>query len=259
MIPKRHHQNKWRLIVDLSSPDGCSVNDSIDHHTCSLSYISVGDIAASILHYGRGALMAKTDIKQAYRQLPVHPQDRHLLGMRWQGSLFADCSLPFGLRSAPLIFSAVADALEWIVRSRGFTSIFHYIDDFIVVGPTESEVCELSLHTLTQTCDILGMPIAHEEMEGPATRLTVLGIELDTAAMEMRLPSEKLERLSTLLKYWRGRKAGSRKDLESLARMLQHACNVVRPGRTFLRRVYELLARTYSYKPHYLVRLNAEC
>ena len=179
--------------------------------------------------------------------------------MRWHGNLFADCSLPFGLRSAPLIFSAVADALEWIVRSRGVTSIFHCIDNFIVVGPPESEVCELSLRTLTQTCDILGVPIAHEKTEGPATPLTVLGIELDTAAMEMRLPSEKLERLSTLLKYWRGRKAGSRKDLESLARMLQHACNVVRPGRIFLRRVYELLARTYSYKPHYLVRVNAEC
>lgn len=41
--------------------------------------------------------------------------------------------------------------------------------------------------------------------------------------------------------------------------MLQHACNVVRPGCNFLRHVYELLARTHSYKPHYSVRLNTEC
>ena len=252
-------QNKWCLIVDLSSPDGCSINDGIDLHTCSLSYVSVGDIAASILHYGRRALIAKTDIKQVYRQLPVHPQDCNLLSMRWQGSLFVDCSLPFGLHSAPLILSAVADALEWIARSRGATNIFHYIDDFIMVGSPQSEVCELSLRIFAHTCDTLGMPIAHEKTKGPATRLTVLGIELDTLAMEMRLPSEKLERLSTLLKHWRGRKADFRKDLKSLAGMLQHACNVVHPSCTFLRRVYELLARMHSYKSHYSVRLNTEC
>ena len=64
--------------------------------------------------------------------------------------------------------------------------------------------------------------------------------------MEMRLPPEKLERLSTLLKHWYGRKVGSHK-------VLQHACNVVRPDYTFLRSVYELLARTHRYKPHYSV------
>ena len=115
----------------------------------------------------------------------------------------------------------IADAMEWI---------HHYIDDFIVAGAPQSDVCKLSLRTLTQTCNILGMCINHEKTEGPANRLTVLGIEHNTSAMEMKLPPEKLEHLYTLLKHWCGRKAGSRKDLESLAEMLQHACNIVRPG-----------------------------
>lgn len=119
VIPKRHQQNKWRLILDLSSH---SVNDGIYSEWCSLSYVSVGDIAETILQLGQGTLIAKTDVKHAYRQIPVHPQDRPLLGMRWQGSLFVDGALPYGLRSAPLIFSAVADALEWIVRNRGVIS-----------------------------------------------------------------------------------------------------------------------------------------
>ena len=37
MIPKRHSPNNWRLIVDLSSPKGNSVNDGIDKELCSLS------------------------------------------------------------------------------------------------------------------------------------------------------------------------------------------------------------------------------
>ena len=96
--------------MDLSSPEDSSVNDGIDPSLCSLSYISIDIIA--ILCLGRGTLIAKTDIKHAYRQVPVHPQDRHLLGMQWQRGYYLDTVLPFGLRSAPLIFTAVADALE---------------------------------------------------------------------------------------------------------------------------------------------------
>ena len=43
LIPKPLQPGKWRLIVDLSSPAGASVNDAIDPSFCSLSYASVDD------------------------------------------------------------------------------------------------------------------------------------------------------------------------------------------------------------------------
>ena len=56
---------------------------------------------------GQGALLAKIDFKQAYCNIPVHPEDRPLLGMAWRGKVYLDKLLPFGLRSAPIIlFSA---------------------------------------------------------------------------------------------------------------------------------------------------------
>ena len=61
VIPKGQTR-KWRLIVDLSSPHGSSVNDGIDRELCSLSYVSVEDVASTILRLGRGTLMAKIDI-----------------------------------------------------------------------------------------------------------------------------------------------------------------------------------------------------
>ena len=61
--------------------------------------------------------MAKIDIKAAYRLIPVHPADRWLLGMQFEGAIFMDMVLPFGLRSAPKIFNAVANALEWPVET----------------------------------------------------------------------------------------------------------------------------------------------
>ena len=49
-------------------------------------------------------MLAKMDIEGAYRIIPVHPEDRGLLGVKWKRALFFDECLPFGLRSAPQIF-----------------------------------------------------------------------------------------------------------------------------------------------------------
>ena len=57
-------------------------------------------------------MIAKVDVRSAYRNIPIHPDDRWLLGMMWDGALYIDAALPFGLRSAPKIFTAVADAAQ---------------------------------------------------------------------------------------------------------------------------------------------------
>ena len=101
VIPKKHTPGKWRLIVDLSSPKDFSVNDGIPKEFCSLSYVSVDDVAKHVLELGPGTRMAKVDIRSAYRHVPVHPDDRPLLGMQWRGHICVDKALPFGLRSAP--------------------------------------------------------------------------------------------------------------------------------------------------------------
>jgi len=44
--------------------------------------------------------------------------------------------LPFGLRSAPKIFTALADVAEWIAKQAGVKRLMHYLDDFLVVGAT---------------------------------------------------------------------------------------------------------------------------
>ena len=58
-----------------------------------------------------GALMAKFDIASAYWSIPVHPENRLLLGMTWREDPLVSGALPFGLRSAPELFTALADAL----------------------------------------------------------------------------------------------------------------------------------------------------
>ena len=256
VIPKPHQHNKWRLITDLSSPAGASVNDAIDPSLCSLSYISVDQAANAAMQLGRGSLLAKIDIKSAYRLIPVHPYDRKFLGMLWDQQLYVDCMLPFGLRSAPKIFSAVADALEWCVGQQGVEHICHYLDDFLTMGPPASPICEENLLALERLCASLGVPLAPDKRMGPSPVLTFLGIVIDTERGELRLPDDKLQRLMDTLKVWLARRTCTRKELESLIGVLSYACKVVRPGRSFLRRAISLLSVVKL--PHHHVRLNAE-
>ena len=253
VIPKKG-LNKWRLILDLS-PEGRSVNDGIRQELCSLSYVSIDDAARAVARAGRGALLAKIDIKSAYRIVGVHPEDRLLLGMLWDEELYVDTALPFGLRSAPKIFTALADALEWVVRQTGVKVMLHYLDDFLLVGEPASEQCKDNLQKLLAVFTSLHIPVASEKLEGPTTCLSFLGIELDTYLMVLRLPQEKIEELRALLAHWRTKKWCLLKDLQSLVGKLQHACKVVRPGRTFLRRMFELLRGTP--KRQCFIRLNA--
>ena len=70
--------------LDLSSPEGASVNDGIHKELRPLQYIKVDEVVDTILKLGPGTELAKIDIQNAYR---IVPDGRHLLGMKWQGKL----------------------------------------------------------------------------------------------------------------------------------------------------------------------------
>ena len=254
LIPKKT-RGAWRLIVDLSSPEGASVNDGIEVPLCSLEYMSVEDALGTVRQLGRGTLLAKVDIQKAYRIVPVHPADRLLLGMQWEDNVYVDAALPFGLRSAPKIFTAVADAAEWIVRREGVPFVGHYLDDFLILGRPNSQECWQSLHQLQKVFEQLGLPIAPDKTEGPATVLSFLGIEIDTMAMEVRLPTNKLQALQATVSLWAAKRSCTRRELESLLGSLGHACCVVKEGKTFMRRLFDLLLVTR--RAHHYIRLNA--
>ena len=67
VIPKKHTPGKFRLIVDLSSPEGFSVNDAIEKDLCTVTYTSVDHAVGIVQSLGQGCLLAKLDLKEAYR------------------------------------------------------------------------------------------------------------------------------------------------------------------------------------------------
>lgn len=196
-------------------------------------------------------MLAKFDIEAAYRIIPVCLQDHLLLGMLWRGELFVDGTLPFGLRSAPKLFNAVADALLWTLGSHGVQSAIHYLNDFLIVGPPGTESCSRALATSLRLCKELGVPIAPHKLEGPSSTISFLGIQIDT---QEGLPLEKLSCLRALIAEWKGRKCCHKRKLLSLIGQLQHACRVERACWTFLRRMIDLSA--VAAELHHRICLN---
>ena len=222
-----------------------------------MSYMKVDDIIDGIMKYGRGTPMAKFDIESAYHNVPVHSDDQLLFGMKWRGEHFVDLALPFGLRSAPFIFSSIADLLEWILKyNYGVNFLLHSLDDFHTLGPPNSPICQNTIDTCVRLFGEWGIPLHPQKLEWPSTCMTVLGIELDSLTLQARLPREKFDRIAALLETWSAKKHSTRKELESLIGNLQHACKVIPQGRTFLRRMINLLSA--FWRDDHPIRLNQE-
>ena len=142
--------------------------------------------------------MAKYDVASTYRNEAISPDDCPLLGMQWSGQYFIDLVLPFGLRSAPFIFTAIADLVEWIlVHNYDVTFLRHYLDDFLTLGPPSSPVCHNNLQTCVRLCKQLGLPLHPDKLE--VLRLILPSLGLNLTLKHFRLASRLRRGIGLLL------------------------------------------------------------
>ena len=190
---------------------------------------------------GQGALLAKLDVKSAFRICPVRPVDWHLLGFSFKDMFFVDLCLPFGLRSSVNRFSQLADAILWILKNNyGIENATNYLDDYFLAAPGASQQCQEQLNLATSVFATLGIPLAPEKVIGPLNVITYLGIEIDSSKMELRLPEKKIEEMSGILAQLKGRKKCTKRELLSLIGKLSFASKIIPSGRTFIRRLIDL-------------------
>ena len=260
---KRSSPPKWRIINDLSWPAGHSINDSIPKDLYTCTYDSLDQAISHLKHLNKGALMSKLDLSDAFRHVLVHPDDWELLGSTWpvetNGELrtayFFDAFLPFGLRSSPNLFLKFADPLALVMENRNVFPVWHYSDDFWTCGPPAPDpTCANNLREMLNTCDDLGFSTNPAKTIAPCTKLELLGIELDSERQEARISDDRLREILHLLSSWKLRKSCTKRALQSLIGKLNFVCYVCRPGRTFLRRMINLLSKAQRATHH--IRLN---
>lgn len=114
-------------------------------------------------------------------------------------------------------------------------STVHYLDDFLFMGKTGTDQCDRLLKGFQSLCQELGVPFAVAKTEGPINKLTFLGVELDSVQQCSRLPMDKLLTLKKLFLQAKAAKKLTLKELQVLVGHLNLACQVIAPGRAFLR------------------------
>jgi hypothetical protein len=246
-----------RLIVDLSQPAGKSVNEFIPKEPFSVKYSKFDDAVQMVLESGKGCFMSKLDIKHAFRIIPVHPSQWHLLCYAFDGHWYVDMVLPFGLRSSPAIFCQFADLVRWILANcYNIPMVINYSDDFFQVSGLELSQANAELNTILTAFHDLGIPVAPDKVFGPCHRLPYLGIVIDSLSMTMEVTEERYHECMTTLPRWLNRSKCTKTQLRSLIGKLAFVAKVARPGRLFLRRLIDL-SKTVK-KGHHHISLNAD-
>src|SRR2546423_853085 len=239
----------WRRIHGLSYPIGQSVNDGIPEHYGTLVYQSIDDAIQLIGRHGRRAILRKRDLKDTFRKIPVSPFDYWLFIFEWDGKLYIDLFLPFGLRTAPFIFNLFSEALHWISNWVFGRDLVHYLDDFLFVSDPDPEF----FGTLTS---YLGLSEnVNKRKDGWVVDFT--GIELDSDLMEDRLPKDKHDRAIAGVQRLLTSGSVTHRTLENLLGFLSFCTKVIPLGRPFLRNLFNLLKRLSHLHPHAIRRLSA--
>jgi hypothetical protein len=240
---QKRGSTKVRVIHDLSFPRG---GDSINAGIADvyLPLASFGLAARAVRALGPGCLLIKLDVEAAYKQVPVRPEDWHLLGFMFEGKFYYERALPFGLRSSCRLWDMFAAALHFFCEhALGVSAphfVVHYVDDFLfVIDSADEAQARFMLEGALALCKFLGVPMSEAKTEGPVTCLVFLGITLDTVRMEARLDDSRLAELRSLCLAWQSKGTASAVELQSLAGKLNFACSVVRPGRIFIRHILQ--------------------
>ena len=223
MVPKSE-PGQYRLIQHLSYPEKTSINDGIAEEFKTVGYASIDDAISKLKIHGSQALMCKTDIDSAFRLIPINPEDYPLLGIQFNHRFYYDMCLPMGCSSSCHIFERFSTALEWIaVNKFGIQSVIHYLDDFLIVGPSNSNQCQTDLDNFLSMCAHIGVPNKAEKTVQPSTVINFLGIELDSMSRVACLPQVKLDKIQSTIRDMMNKTSVSLKDIQSLIGLLNFA------------------------------------
>ena len=158
------------------------------------------DLSVAIQIFNQGCHLFKFDLKSGYHHIEIFPAHRKFLTFAWDfgtGSsrYFQFCVLPFGLSSAPFIFTKMFKPLLKSWRSRGIP-IAIFLDDGLGGGsdPVSARINSLAVHS-----DLLKSGLVPNEDKSqwePIQIITWLGVILNTIDGSIKATDERIATLS---------------------------------------------------------------
>ena len=240
---KKGSQEK-RVIVNLSYPPGCGVNDFIDLEDyfgtpMDLRYPSVETLLQKVREKGRGCLLYKRDLKRCYRFIPVDYRDINYLGYTVDGHMFFDTSLPMGLSSSAYICQRTTNAIRYIANNKYELDTANYLDD--MGGVAFAHLGWHDFNTLGTVLRLCGAEENETKKYPPNTHMDWVGVLIDTLEFSVAVTPEKLVSTAALLSEWQSKATATRRELQSLIGTLNFLASCVPFSRTFMTRLLDQL------------------
>jgi len=203
--------SKIRPVLNMSAPKGASYNEALNEaHIPKLSMATARDFSYSAAAAGKGARMSKLDLKDAYKNIPSHPDLWAAQGFKWLGKYFVDLTTVFGSKSAPADFDCLGATLGELAKtiSRLPKEAYHRtLDDTTIVCKNGSRSGRRFVAAYRRICKFINIQLAEEDEErekafADSTEGTVLGIKFDTITGTWSLPDRRMSACSSLIKIF---------------------------------------------------------
>ena len=116
----------WRPIIDLST---------LNHYILKTKF-KMETVQSVLTSIRQGNWMCSIDLKDAYLQVPIHLNSRKYLRFKTPKGVFQFRALPFGLTTAPQVFTRVMAPVASILHQMGIR-LLRYLDDWLILASSE--------------------------------------------------------------------------------------------------------------------------
>ena len=142
----------------------------------------------------RRDFMAKVDLSDYFFHLPIPLEHREYFRFMWQGKKYQCTAMPFGLAPAPRLATKILQPVIRHLRSMGVRLVV-YIDDVLVLARSQEE-CLRHTQLLVDTLHYFGFGVHPDKIQAVPTRsIEFLGIQVNSALMQFRVPRHKIRDL----------------------------------------------------------------
>lgn len=171
---------KSRFILNLKLLNKCIATE----------HFKIEDLRTTLKLISRNCFMATLDLKDAYFLIPIHASHKKFLRFRFEDKLYEFNVLPFGLNTAPFVFTKLLKPVMCLLRSLGHMSSI-YLDDICSIGRDYS-TCLNNVVQTKYVLESLGFIInTQKSCMTPSTICKYLGFLIDSKKFHISLTNEK--------------------------------------------------------------------
>jgi len=254
-------EGKVRPVLNVSLPENYSFNDNIDTYRLEKVHMSSArEFGYLLKKCGKGAMMSKFDIQNAYKNFLAKLCDLWLQGFAWMGMYFIDLSQIFGACSAVCNFDqgghTFAD-LSIVVSQIPPELVLRHLDDVPVAAPAKTDHCQRFSETYKKICNDIGLKLAPDcpKNEKAFTNVhhgKVLGVWFDANDLTWKLPVEKQQEALELVKLALEKQYLTVSVVEKLIGKLNNACLLCPFMSIFKRNLSNCLGIALSYESDFV-------